>query len=264
MSLDQQDTATEGGAPQEAADLNAVPPQEVTATPAEGDASPDSPKPEKTFTQQEVDEIVQRRLAKEQRKQQRLAAVPASTSSSAPSSLSIDQFDTPEAYAEALAAEKAERLVQQRAAEAEQRKTIEAYQEREEEAREKYSDFEQVAYNPSLPITEVMAQTIRVSEVGPEVLYHLGQNPKEAARIAKLAPFLQAKEIGRIEAKLADAPPAPRKVSSAPAPIRPASTDTRSAPVYDTTDPRSVQSMSTSEWIEAERKRQIRRMQQAS
>jgi hypothetical protein len=136
---------------------------------------------------------------------------------------------------------------------------LEAYQDREEEARNKYDDFEQVAYNPKLPVTETMAQTIQASEIGPDVIYWLGSNPKEAERIARLNPLLQAREIGRIEAKIASNPPA-KKTSTAPAPIAPVTARTASGtPAYDTTDPRSVKNMSTSEWIEQERLRQIKK-----
>jgi len=70
---------------------------------------------------------------------------------------------------------------------------------------------------------------------------------------------LQAREIGKIEAKLASNPPV-KKSSTAPAPIAPiAAARSSGTPAYDTTDPRSVKSMSTSEWIEAERLRQIKK-----
>ena len=105
-----------------------------------------------------------------------------------------------------------------------------------------------------------MAETIQASEVGPEVVYYLGSNPKEADRISHLQPFLQAKEIGRIEAKLVDSPPV-RKTTSAPPPIEPVTARGGTNRVVDTTDPRSVKSMSTSEWIEADRMRQIKKME---
>ena len=133
-----------------------------------------------------------------------------------------------------------------------------AYHDKEEEIRAKYDDFEQVAYNPNLPITTVMAQTIQASDIGPEVAYHLGANPKEAERISRLSPILQAKEIGKIEAQLAANPPV-KKTSNAPAPISPVSARSSGTPSYDTTDPRSIKSMSTSEWIEAERLRQVKK-----
>jgi hypothetical protein len=173
---------------------------------------------------------------------------------------SVDQFESTEAYAEALAVRKADELIAQREVQKARAEMQSAYQDREETAREVYDDFEQVAYNPNLTITREMVEAIQASEVGPDVAYWLGSNPKEADRIARLSPLLQAKEIGRIEAKLADNPPV-KKTSSAPAPITPISARASGNPSYDTTDPRSTKSMSVSEWIEADRQRQIRKMQ---
>ena len=137
------------------------------------------------------------------------------------------------------------------------------FRSKEMEAIEKYEDFKQVAYNPSLPITQIMAESIQASDIGPEVAYFLGTNPREADRISRLAPVLQAKEIGKIEARLAANPPV-KKTTSAPTPISPVTAKTSGQSTYDTTDPRSIKSMSTSEWIEAERQRQIRKMEAAS
>lgn len=247
-------------------DLAAItaPEQAPTAAPApEPDNSSPEPTPAeapKTFTQEELDAIVGKRLAREQRKWEREQAqkLKAQPLAPPPEPLKPDNFADAQAYADALAERKAAELLAQREAEAERVATLEAYQDREEEARTKYDDFEQVAYNPKLPITETMAQTIQASEIGPDVIYHLGSNPKEAERIARLSPLLQAREIGKIEARLASSPPA-KKTSTAPAPIAPVTARASSAPAYDTTDPRSVKSMSTSEWIEAERLRQIKK-----
>lgn len=238
-----------------------APELEVTATPEpEVVAQEQQPeeKPTKTFTQEELDAAVGKRLARERRKWEREAAVKATKvgTPAMPAELP-SKDDNPEAYAEALAERKAAELLAQREAERERLALVEAYQDREEQAREKYDDFEQVVYNQNLPITDVMAQTIQASDVGPDVAYYLGSNPKEADRIARLSPFLQAKEIGRIEARLAENPPVKRS-TSAPPPIKPVTAKANSAPVLDTTDPRSMK-MSTSEWIEAERMRQIKK-----
>lgn len=233
-----------------------APETEATAAPTPEVETPVEPTPPKTFTQEELDAIVSKRLAREQRKwerEQRMAApAPVQPAGDVPA---IDQFPSPEAYADALAERKAEEKLAQRDALRQRAEILEQYNEREEEARSKYEDFERVAYNPSLRITDVMAQTIQASEIGPEIAYHLGGNPKEADRISRLAPFLQAKEIGRIEAKLAAEPPV-KKTSAAPPPIAPVSPRSQTPATYDTTDPRSVKSMSTSEWIAAERERQ--------
>ena len=247
------------------AEVTPAPAPEVTATtdqaqnaPEVAEQSAEEQVEEKKFTQAEIDAMISKRLAREQRKwerEQKLRAPSPTLPAEVPSQ---DQFASPEAYAEALAERKAHELIAKREAEREQAEILESYHEREEEARTKYEDFEQVAYNPKLPITQVMAQTIQASEIGPEVAYYLGTNPKDADRISRLSPFLQAKEIGKIEAKLTDNPPV-KKSSSAPAPIQPVTPRGGNARVLDTTDPRSIKEMSTSEWIEAERQRQVRK-----
>jgi hypothetical protein len=213
--------------------------------------------PAKTFSQEELDAAIGKRLAREQRKWEREQAqrvAETQTLRAAPVQ-SVDQFESTEAYADALAYQKAEQLIAQREAAKQQSQVLESYHEREEEARSKYEDFEQVAYNPKLPITNVMAEAIQSSDIGPELAYHLGTNPKEADRISKLPPLAQAKEIGRIEAKLAADPPV-KRTSSAPAPISPVSARSTGSSAYDTTDPRSIKTMTDSQWIEADRARQ--------
>lgn len=245
------------------AEINPAPEPEATAAPeSPPEATPEEQPPTKSFTQEELDAIVSKRLAREQRKwereqAQRLAEQQARQPVAPPPA--PDDFENAHQYAEALAEQKARELLAQREAAVQQAALLESYKDREEEARDRYEDFEQVAYNPNLPVTDHMAQAIQASDIGPEVIYWLGSNPKEAGRISKLPPILQAKEIGKIEANLASNPPV-KKTSTAPAPLAPVTaTRSNSGPRYDTTDPRSLKSMSTSEWIEAERQRQIRK-----
>jgi hypothetical protein len=246
-----------------------VPAPELEATAAVEPVENETPETQveeetsKTFTQEELDAIVGKRLAREQRKwereqQQRLAEQEARQKAPPPADIVPEQFDTYDDYAEALAERKAEELLARREAARQQAELLEAYHEREEQARDKYDDFEQVAYNPNLTVTETMAQSIQASDIGPDVLYWLGSNPKEAARIARLPTILQAKEIGKIEATMGSNPPV-RKTSTAPAPIAPVTARSNGTPRYDTTDPRSTKTMTTSEWIEAERQRQIKK-----
>lgn len=243
-----------------------VPDQEVTATPEsevslpEVSAEATETKPERTFTQDELDAAIGKRLAQEQRKwkrEQERRAAEVQLPSEAPS---LDNYESNDAYVEALAEHKARELISKKEQERYRSEVIDAYHTREEEARDKYDDFEQVAYNPNLRITDVMAETIQSSDIGPDVAYYLGSNPKEADRISKMSPFLQAKEIGKIEAKLS-AEPITKKTSSAPAPIAPVTARTSGSPSYDTTDPRSIKNMTTSEWIEQERARQIKKLE---
>ena len=257
---------------QNLAEVAPAPATEVTATPSAVENAPEVPADgehveqpaSKVFTQEELDAAIGKRLAREQRKWEReqqarlketqiLQTMP----QGAPSR---DQYDSDEAYADALATVKAEQLLKQRKQQEEFSKTIAAYEESEEKARDKYDDFDQVTRNPNLPITNVMLEAIQSSDIGPDVAYYLGTNPKEAERIAGLSPYLQAKEIGKIEVKIASNPPV-KKTSSAPAPINPVTARGTTPPVYDTTDPRSTKTMSDSQWIEAERQRQIKKRQ---
>jgi hypothetical protein len=228
-----------------------VPEQEATAAPETVVETPEVEAP-KTFSQEELDAAIGKRLAREQRKWERDQAQRQAETQvlRAP----VDDYSA-EANPDALVLQKAEEIIARREAAKQQFQALESYQEREEAARDKYTDFEQVAYNPKLSITNVMAETIQSSDIGPELAYYLGSNPKDAHRIASLPPLSQAKEIGKIEAKLAAEPPM-KKTTSAPAPITPVTARSSGGPAFDTTDPRSTKTMTDSQWIEAERARQ--------
>jgi hypothetical protein len=87
------------------------------------------------------------------------------------------------------------------------------------EAKAKYSDFEAVALSDEVPVTPVMGDLIKTSDVGADVAYHLGQNRALAAQIAKMNPLDAARAIGRIEASLQQ--PKARTETNAPPPISP-------------------------------------------
>ena len=249
MNDDNMLTPADAPAPASESEATAAPIAETTRP---EDQTTDTPK---SFTQEELDAIVGKRLAREQRKWEREQAQ--RTVPTAPSELPPpDQFDSVETYAKAYA----EQMLRERYVQKQRSEYVEAYHDREEDARGKYDDFEQVAYNPNLRITTVMAETIQTSDVGPDVAYYLGSNPKEADRISRLSPILQAKEIGKIEATLVSSPPV-KKSSSAPTPISPVTARSSGAPTYDTTDPRSIKTMTTSEWIAAERARQVKKLE---
>ena len=241
-----------------------APEPEVTATPApEVDAKPVEPSAAaKVFTQEELDAAIGKRLAREARKWEReraqaQAQPPAPTQVVPPN---VADFTDAVSYAEALAETKAVELVARRQAEQEVVALRDSYEDRAEAARDKYDDFEQVAYNPAVPVTKVMAEAVMADELGPEILYHLGSHPSEASRIARLSAVQQAREIGKLSAKLASTPPA-KTTSSAPAPITPVAARNVAAKVVDTTDPRATKSMTDAEWINAENDRMRKRLE---
>ncbi len=137
-----------------------------------------------------------------------------------------EDFQTYEAYDEALfdwrfqqrvARERAESIKTEQ--ERQQRDQQERARTWAEQGTEKYPDFARIALDETLKITPFMAQGLQDSEVGHDIAYYLGKNPKEAARIAKLPPITQVREIGRLEIKIQT--PKQRETTAAPAPTRP-------------------------------------------
>jgi len=106
-------------------------------------------------------------------------------------------------------------------------------------AREKYEDFDDVALVSELTITPEMSDAALGDHWG-DILYHLGKNPKEAARIARLTPIQQAKEIGKLETiistkptkKTTNAPEPPKTVSGNAAPLRKRETDMKRSELH--------------------------------
>jgi hypothetical protein len=180
----------------------------------------------KTFTQEEVDALVQKRLLKKEREVlrnvQREQAEQAQRAR-IEQEPKREHFRDDDAYLEArleqLAERKAAEKISQLEKQREQEKVSEQFLERAEKASEKYPDFQQVAGNPNLPINDGMAEFIADSEMGPDVAYYLGKHPSEAAKIAQMSPIKAARELTRIEAEVSAKPAV--KTSNAPAPITP-------------------------------------------
>jgi hypothetical protein len=75
------------------------------------------------------------------------------------------------------------------------------------EGAKKYDDFDEVviqgAKDGLWPLSATLGQLILESEFGHDIAYSLASNPKEAARIARMAPEKQAAWFGKEEARLA-------------------------------------------------------------
>lgn len=63
-------------------------------------------------------------------------------------------------------------------------------------------------------------QAVTDLDHGADILHHLGANPELAARVMAMPPVRMAMELARLEGKIT-APPPPKPVSKAPAPITP-------------------------------------------
>ena len=123
---------------QAVADISPAPEPEATAAPETAETTPEEQQPSKTFTQDELDAIVGKRLAREQRKwgreqAQRLAE---SRVKSATPPADPNDFETAHQYAEALAEQKAQELLARREAAKQQAAILDAYQDLEESARD--------------------------------------------------------------------------------------------------------------------------------
>lgn len=166
-----------------------------------------------------------------------------------PGEPTLEQFDyDPEKYAVAKAEfakkeasnEHAQRQ-RQESAHAETQRLQADWETKVERADGKYDDFDTVV--GELKPTTPFVAAIMEAENGEDIAYHLGKNPKEAERIAKLPPRSQIREIGKLEAKLLAKPAEPKTPSKAPAPIAPL---TAAAPVT-TNVPAEADSMN--EWM---------------
>lgn len=140
----------------------------------------------------------------------------------------LEQFQTYEEYVSALADYKAdqklrqfEEQIRQREQQTLQQAKLQEFQGRLQAAKTEMPDFDEVALNPSLPVSDTMAELIREMDDGPKVLYALGKSPDVAARIASLPPNLAAVELGRFAVKASL--PQPKTVSKAPPPVNPLS-----------------------------------------
>lgn len=226
-------------------------PADTTAVPA-GEAPKPETQPERTFTQKELDEIVERRVAKERRKREELKTRLKVTEELALRSKPADQsqrkqqpsnddepkreaFDTYEAFIEARAEWRADRKVTERLTkdreEQDRNRTATETQKRAEDAKKRvqelakpFEDFEEVmeaaTSSPEAPVSRLLMDPVIECDNPAAVLYHLAKNEQEAERIASLPAQKQAREIWALDAKLKSAP-APKKPSNAPEPIKP-------------------------------------------
>lgn len=131
---------------------------------------------------------------------------------------------------------------------------LSSFKSREAEFAKSVEDYDAVVRNPHLPITEAMVEVIQESDDGPALAYHLGKNPDIAEKISKLPPIAAARELGKIEARLAyEREKAKEKpvVSKAPPP----------PPKVDASQPaieKDPDEMSTDEWLKW-RQKQLRK-----
>jgi len=149
-------------------------------------------------------------------------AVDAPASAADLASPKVDDFENYDDYLVARAKHEIKIEQQQTTVRQAQTETQKAFAERLKKAAEDDPTVLDVYQDRNLPVSVPMAAVIMESEKGPEILKYLGNNREESARIARLTPIAAARELLRIESKIASTPVPPRvKVSGAPPPINP-------------------------------------------
>jgi hypothetical protein len=153
---------------------------------------------------------------------------PAPTVELAPKKEDFDDYDT---YIDALVEfrtnaqlAKWQKSETEKGQQTEIQRKIETLHTKLDEGYKKYPDFEEVAKDPSVPITPLIRDILAEVDHPDDVAYYLGRNRAEAIKIARMTPFAAHKEILRIEAEVAKSitsPSLPNPISGAPPPIKP-------------------------------------------
>jgi signal recognition particle GTPase len=197
-----------------------------------------APVEEKTFTQKELDEILQKRLAKSEARAERrakeayreaLEAVTRTQPVQAKESNepTRDQFASDADWIDA----KVEYKLQQREAAAKQETQKQAQQTLTSKTEALYAQAEKIAgfdreSFDELPLTRQLAAALIDSDVAPQLMAYMSSNPEEVERISKLSDARQAVELGKLEVKLHASP----KTSKAAPPIEPVGAKGKQSP----------------------------------
>jgi len=124
----------------------------------------------------------------------------------------LTDYNRSVARSEAITAYKAERAQEQQ-----QTKAAE-FRKRETDFMAKTPDYREKVYSQATPISQATAELLADSDDGPAVAYYLANNLEVAHQIYDLPPVQAAREIGRIEARLAQPTPKPNLTKAPPPP----------------------------------------------
>ena len=107
---------------------------------------------------------------------------------------------------------------------AEREKVINAWTDRVKAAKSEMPDFDDMVGSADVVVSNEVRDAIFESDVGPQVLYHLAENPEIAEKLQGMTVTSALRTIGRLEAQFEKAEPQTKTVvgkSKAPAPINP-------------------------------------------
>ena len=108
--------------------------------------------------------------------------------------------------------------------EAQRQEVINTWAKRVESAKSEMPDFEDMVGSADVVVSNEVRDAIFESEVGPQVLYHLAENPEIAEKLQGMTVTSALRTIGKLEAQFEKAEPQTKPVvgkSKAPAPINP-------------------------------------------
>jgi len=160
-----------------------------------------------------------------------------------------DDYETAEAYYEALADWKVEQKLKEKESKqkeiqvkSEFEKQITAHRDRVRAFADAHDDFDDLMEQVNdVPVSLTVSEVILASENGPELMYELAKNKEEFARICALPSIAAARELGKIEARIAKQIPSKQdiepKTTKAPAPIAPVGRKTSGAARKSIFDP---------------------------
>lgn len=189
-------------------------------------------KPERTYTQKDLDNITEKvRRNAYMRAQQELQDGRQSLDTQQPAAEpQREDFKDYESYLEARAVFRAKAEIQKEIQERDRTRTVSLYQSRADEmvaaGNEQFPDFdakinEAVQAGLITPRSDLHFALLE-SDSGAVLAYHLATHPKEARALSAMSPLKRAMEIGRLEERLT-AKQSAAAPSSAPAPIKPVS-----------------------------------------
>ena len=234
--------------PTEAADAEPVVERDRSEQDAETDAAAGekkhNPKLEKRFSEltkqreaarQDADRERTAREALEARLREMEAKVNPPKSDEPDPKPNPTQFNDALEYAEALAEWTTDRKMRERdqaelarKVEEEQSRMRQKFQDRLDVAKQDMPDYEEMIASSDVSVSQPVTDAIIESDVGPQLLYYLAENPDFARELGEKSITSQLRAIGRLEAKFEKSEsPKPSvkepvaKKSNAPAPINP-------------------------------------------
>lgn len=197
-----------------------------------GSNNPAEQTEERKFTQAELDEKLQKRLAKSERRAnaelaslraeiEALKTTPKPAEKQTDSAPKREEFSSYEDFVEAKALHTARTEARKEleafknASKKEKEDSSKAQAQKEfsrrvesviEAGQKAYPDFDAVVNEAVedglIPTRGAMYEAIMDSDMGEKLVYHLAKHPAEAERINKLGPLAQVRELGKLEDKL--------------------------------------------------------------